>query len=726
MSYIPNSSNPIKTIQEIITDEQGKQEKKDVFVYTSADGVVLDDGSVVSEALKELKRDKADKTIRINGNTLGADIDLDYNSVGAAPADHEHTAEDVGADTKGSAAAVQENLDALSEIVTEIKNRTNTQPLYVSTSDTNPTKLVLSNGQYEVMNNGYVLLDGLSSVSKGAIVIFNNNSLLLIDNSVISIYSYDSQTEEFKCTDRYAKLSDVSEAKDVLNEKINKCIPTSKMAVANGVATLNENGTIPSSQLPSYVDDVIEYDNFNSFPETGESGKIYLDISTNITYRWSGSNYIEIGNSLALGETDSTAFPGDRGKKLENIIDHELHSCAFDGNAETVNGKTVNSDVPADAIFDETTRRLTIPSDEICDISNLEDGCYQLNNDFGKITVTGLNSYLTLYRGSIIIVRMEVGNIFIIGANHLFRYKLKNEVWSVYQYIDQSNFYAMLKTYIGATYTTESDTLSPSSIDIGCTYVTKDLVTISFGSEQISVQSGGFIFKRSYLNNYYYYIFSGYGCYKIKSTDMNETSFEINHFVTDDEIISPVDNLSSKSTVAPLSANQGRILDETISAGITGLNNSIVSANTEIENIKTQFSKSTELKTLDLSDSLANYFQGNCVNTDTPLIAYKYGRTVTLTGEIGPSDEFTRDPNVYDSNFLHLITTLPEGFRPIKHIYQLCHGHEESFTLNYHWLLTIDPSGNVYFSHFSAETGVQEAYSGQTWLPLSVTYISDK
>ena len=726
MSYIPNSSNPIKTIQEIITDEQGKQEKKDVFVYTSADGVVLDDGSVVSEALKELKRDKADKTIKINGNTLAADIDLDYNSVGAAPADHEHTAEDVGADTKGSAAAVQENLDALSEIVTEIKNRTNTQPLYVSTSDTNPTKLVLSNGQYEVMNNGYVLLDGLSSVSKGAIVIFNDNSLLLIDNPVISLYSYDSQTEEFKNTDRYAKLSDVSESEDVLNEKINKCIPTSKMAVANGVATLNENGTIPSSQLPSYVDDVIEYDNFNSFPETGESGKIYLDISTNITYRWSGSNYVEIGNSLALGETDSTAFPGDRGKKLENIIDSELHSCAFDGNAETVNGKTVNSDVPADAIFDETTKRLTIPSDEICDISNLEDGCYQLNNDFGKITVSGLGSYLTLYRGSIIIVRMETGNIFIIGAKNLYRYKLKDEVWSIYQYIDQSNFYAMLKTYIGTTYTTESNTFSPSSINIGCTYVTLDSVTIHFGSEQISVQNGGLIFKRSYLNNYYYYIFSGCGCYRIKSTDMNETSFEINHFVTDDEIIAPVDNLSSTSTVSPLSANQGRILDETISTGITGLNSSIVSANAEIENIKTQFSKSTELKTLDLSDSIANYFQGNCVNTDTPLIAYKYGRTVTLTGEIGPSDEFTRDPNVYDSLSRYLITTLPEGFRPIKHIYQLCHGHEESYTLNYHWLLTIDPSGNVYFSHFSAETGKQEAYSGQTWLPLSVTYISDK
>ena len=72
--------------------------------------------------------------------------------------------------------------------------------------------------------------------------------------------------------------------------------------------------TIPTSSLPSYVDDVLEYSAKASFPTTGETGKIYVDTTTNKTYRWSGSAYVEISASLALGETSSTAYRGDRGK----------------------------------------------------------------------------------------------------------------------------------------------------------------------------------------------------------------------------------------------------------------------------------------------------------------------------------------------------------------------------------------------------------------------------
>ena len=71
---------------------------------------------------------------------------------------------------------------------------------------------------------------------------------------------------------------------------------------------------MPSSQLPSYVDDVLEYSAKSNFPSAGESGKIYVDTTTNLTYRWSGSAYVEISQSLALGETSSTAYRGDRGK----------------------------------------------------------------------------------------------------------------------------------------------------------------------------------------------------------------------------------------------------------------------------------------------------------------------------------------------------------------------------------------------------------------------------
>lgn len=74
------------------------------------------------------------------------------------------------------------------------------------------------------------------------------------------------------------------------------------------------DGKVPASQLPGYVDDVLEYANLAAFPATGESGKIYVAQDNNKTYRWSGSGYIVISDTIALGETSATAYRGDRGK----------------------------------------------------------------------------------------------------------------------------------------------------------------------------------------------------------------------------------------------------------------------------------------------------------------------------------------------------------------------------------------------------------------------------
>ena len=82
---------------------------------------------------------------------------------------------------------------------------------------------------------------------------------------------------------------------------------------AGGVAELDANGHVISSQLPSFVDDVVEYESQAQFPAIGETGKIYVSTSTNVTYRWSGSRYVAIGTDLTLGETSSTAYRGDRG-----------------------------------------------------------------------------------------------------------------------------------------------------------------------------------------------------------------------------------------------------------------------------------------------------------------------------------------------------------------------------------------------------------------------------
>ena len=105
-------------------------------------------------------------------------------------------------------------------------------------------------------------------------------------------------------------------------------VKRTEMGVAGGVATLNESGLVPSSQLPSFVDDVLEFDNLTSFPGKGESGKIYVDTTTNLTYRWTGSTYIEISKSLALGETSSTAYPGDKGVETANKLKEHTASKA--------------------------------------------------------------------------------------------------------------------------------------------------------------------------------------------------------------------------------------------------------------------------------------------------------------------------------------------------------------------------------------------------------------
>lgn len=130
-------------------------------------------------------------------------------------------------------------------------------------------------------------------------------------------------------------------------------IPTSQKGAASGVAELDSTGRVPSSQLPSYVDDVLEYASLSNFPQTGEDGKIYIAEDTNLQYRWSGSQYVEISPSLALGETSSTAYRGDRGKAAYD------HSQLTSGNphgttaadvgavptARTVNGKALSANI---------------------------------------------------------------------------------------------------------------------------------------------------------------------------------------------------------------------------------------------------------------------------------------------------------------------------------------------------------------------------------------------
>lgn len=144
------------------------------------------------------------------------------------------------------------------------------------------------------------------------------------------IWKYDCML--VSCKDRPGKIYQLSPGADYtkesswiligdtseLNNKVQQFI--NSKGAPNGLASLNESGIIPSAQLPSYVDDVIEVDTFSNLPGTGESGKIYIVQDTNLTYRWSGTDYVEISKSLALGETSSTAYPGDKGKATTDVV----------------------------------------------------------------------------------------------------------------------------------------------------------------------------------------------------------------------------------------------------------------------------------------------------------------------------------------------------------------------------------------------------------------------
>ena len=157
-------------------------------------------------------------------------------------------------------------------------------------------------------------------------------SLPAASTSVTGIVQLNDNINSTSAT-QAATANAVKKAYDKANHS-HPYLATSLKGAKNGVASLDENGLVPSAQLPSYVDDVLEYDKLASFPKTGESGKIYVAQDSNKTYRWSGTAYVEISASLALGETSSTAYRGDRGKIA---YDHsqKAHVTGVKGDSET-------------------------------------------------------------------------------------------------------------------------------------------------------------------------------------------------------------------------------------------------------------------------------------------------------------------------------------------------------------------------------------------------------
>lgn len=123
--------------------------------------------------------------------------------------------------------------------------------------------------------------------------------------------------------DRFGEtLAAIEQFKKDVNDEIDDF--KALVGAPNGMAPLDGDAKVPAAYLPSYVDDVLEYATRAAFPVTGETGKIYVSLDDNLTYRWSGSTYIEISKSLGLGETATTAYPGNKGKKnADDIAAHK-------------------------------------------------------------------------------------------------------------------------------------------------------------------------------------------------------------------------------------------------------------------------------------------------------------------------------------------------------------------------------------------------------------------
>lgn len=190
------------------------------------------------------------------------------------------------------------------------------------------------------------------------------------------VYVKSSETKIINSATTSSAGAMSSEDKQILDAVKTTYIPLNQKGVANGVATLDENALIPSSQLPSYVDDVIECfatftknedgslsdislyeDEEHSISIIGEAGKIYIDITVrtaynraieegidpimtlaeeqavfgNYQFRWTGTQFAVINASTVIGTIPGTAFDGGRGKQLEDLINIINGSSSIEG-----------------------------------------------------------------------------------------------------------------------------------------------------------------------------------------------------------------------------------------------------------------------------------------------------------------------------------------------------------------------------------------------------------
>ena len=174
------------------------------------------------------------------------------------------------------------------------------------------------------------------------------------------------------------------------------------LGAANGIATLDSNGQVPSTQLPSYVDAVLEYLNVAAFPVTGESGKIYVETTGNTTYRWGSTAYVKITSgevASVAGKTGVvTLTKADVG--LTNVDDTTDSTKSVASAAKLTTVRTING-ANFDGTFNVTTptwgtpRTLTIGR-----TGKSVDGSTNVAWTADEILPTGYNGQVLKHNGT--------------------------------------------------------------------------------------------------------------------------------------------------------------------------------------------------------------------------------------------------------------------------------------------------------------------------------------
>ena len=204
----------------------------------------------------------------------------------------------------------------------------------------------------------------------------------LITASSIELVTYTESIEQLN--------GNISKTKDAANHKMiftvsalpsgtisgNICtigslstsVSSGEKGTANGVATLDGNGLVPSNQLPSYVDDVEEYSSMSAFPATGEIGKIYVATDTNKSYRWSGSTYVELSSyamatTTAAGlmsATDKTKLDGIATGATANVVSNSLSDSSTTNALSAAKGKELSEQIAKQPITVTASTGMTV------------------------------------------------------------------------------------------------------------------------------------------------------------------------------------------------------------------------------------------------------------------------------------------------------------------------------------------------------------------------------